>query len=87
MVELIEEWTPLLSPWILENVLDQFLMPKIQAEVDSWDPTTDTVPIHSWIHPWLPILSKLTSPLLWVLLNLQLVALTKTLCTCNAQVL
>lgn len=75
MVDLMEEWTPLLPPWILDNVLDQFLMPKIQAEVDSWDPTTDTVPIHSWIHPWLPILSKLTSPVLfsavlWVQHNL-----------------
>ena len=69
MVDLMEEWAPLLPPWILENVLEQFLMPKIQAEVDSWDPTTDTVPIHSWIHPWLPILSKLAPPLLWSLVT------------------
>ena len=30
----------------------------IQHEVDNWDPTTDTMPIHSWIHPWLPIMSE-----------------------------
>ncbi|KAK1893091.1 Tuftelin-interacting protein 11 [Dissostichus eleginoides] len=31
--------------------------------VDTWNPLTDTVPIHSWIHPWLPLLQARLEPL------------------------
>lgn len=58
VIELLDIWKPLLSGWIFDNILDQLLMPKIQSEVDAWDPTTDTVPIHRWIHPWLPVMSE-----------------------------
>lgn len=32
-------------------------------QVDNWNPLTDTVPIHSWIHPWLPLLQSRLEPL------------------------
>lgn len=32
-------------------------------EVESWNPLTDTVPIHSWIHPWLPLMQARLEPL------------------------
>ena len=31
--------------------------------MDNWNPLTDTVPIHSWIHPWLPMLQSRLEPL------------------------
>lgn len=31
--------------------------------MDNWNPLTDTVPIHSWIHPWLPLLQTRLEPL------------------------
>lgn len=31
--------------------------------MDNWNPLTDTVPIHSWIHPWLPLLRARLEPL------------------------
>ena len=31
--------------------------------MDNWNPLTDTVPIHSWIHPWLPLLQSRLEPL------------------------
>ena len=58
LTQLLELWRPLLPRWILENVIDQLLMPRLQTEVDAWNPLTDAVPIHSWIHPWMPIMGE-----------------------------
>ena len=30
MVDLIDQWEPILPTWILENILDQLILPKIQ---------------------------------------------------------
>ncbi|XP_028314316.1 tuftelin-interacting protein 11 [Gouania willdenowi] len=63
MVDCVEVWAPLLPPWILDHLLEQLILPRLQREVDSWNPLTDTVPIHSWIHPWLPLLQARLEPL------------------------
>lgn len=54
MVDLLDSWEPMLPTWISENINDQLILPKIHKEVDAWNPLTDLVPIHAWIHPWLP---------------------------------
>lgn len=56
LIEFLEHWLPLVPPWILDNIRDQLVLPRIQHEVEEWNPMTDTVPIHAWIHPWLPLL-------------------------------
>ena len=56
VIEFLDIWKSLLPQWVLENIVDQLLMPRLQREVDAWDPTTDTVPIHRWVHPWLPLM-------------------------------
>lgn len=60
LIELLEHWMPLLPKWILENILDMLILPKLTLEVEEWNPLTDTVPIHTWIHPWIPLLSMYT---------------------------
>jgi len=35
----------------------QVVLPRLKVEVDNWDPRADRMPIHLWIHPWLPILA------------------------------
>uniref|UniRef100_A0A3Q3AQV5 Tuftelin-interacting protein 11 n=1 Tax=Kryptolebias marmoratus TaxID=37003 RepID=A0A3Q3AQV5_KRYMA len=63
MVDCVEMWAPLLPAWILDHLMEQIILPRLQREVDSWNPLTDTVPIHSWIHPWLPLLQSRLEPL------------------------
>lgn len=59
MINFLELWKPLLPQWVLDNILDQLIMPRLTTEVNNWNPLTDTVPLHYWIHPWIPLLSKL----------------------------
>ncbi|CAO2629058.1 Tuftelin-interacting protein 11 [Lemmus lemmus] len=63
MVDFLDSWAPIIPVWILDNILDQLIFPKLQKEVDNWNPLTDTVPIHSWIHPWLPLMQARLEPL------------------------
>ncbi|KAG8199464.1 hypothetical protein JTE90_000329 [Oedothorax gibbosus] len=58
LVELLEAWTPLLPPWVMDNILEQLVLPKLQKEVEAWNPLTDTLPVHSWLHPWLPLMGN-----------------------------
>ena len=53
---LINKWKPLLSNWIVSNIIDQLILPKLIDEVESWNPLSDVIPIHEWIHPWLPLM-------------------------------
>ncbi|XP_056130616.1 tuftelin-interacting protein 11 [Lampris incognitus] len=63
MVDCVEVWAPLIPLWILDHLLEQLILPRLQREVDTWNPLTDTVPIHSWLHPWLPLLQSRLEPL------------------------
>lgn len=58
MLKLIEQSTELIPSNIINQVLENMILPQIQLEVEQWDPLTDLVPIHLWIHPWLPYLSE-----------------------------
>jgi len=58
LISFLDLWRPLLPVWILGNVLEQIVLPKLQAEVEVWNPLTDSTPIHAWLHPWLPPLGN-----------------------------
>ncbi|KAL1131040.1 hypothetical protein AAG570_012277 [Ranatra chinensis] len=58
MIELLNLWDPLIPRWILDNILQQLVLPRLQHDVEEWNPLTDTIPIHTWTHPWLPLLGK-----------------------------
>ncbi|XP_003741381.1 tuftelin-interacting protein 11 [Galendromus occidentalis] len=62
LVVLLETWKSLIPAGVLKHLYEQIILPKIQQEVDQWDPLQDTVPIHTWIHPWLPLMSDLLEP-------------------------
>ncbi|CAK9298271.1 unnamed protein product [Gordionus sp. m RMFG-2023] len=66
LINLIECWSDILPPWLKHNLLDQLIIPKLHSELQEWDPLTDVVPIHSWIHPWLPYIGSDADPQDWL---------------------
>jgi len=58
LIGFLELWRPLLPNWIMQYLLNQLVLVRLQAEVEMWNPLTDTTPIHTWLHPWLPPLGN-----------------------------
>ncbi|RWS27723.1 tuftelin-interacting protein 11-like protein [Leptotrombidium deliense] len=58
VIAFLDKWKPLLPQWLLNNIIEQMIIPRIEKEVEEWNPLTDSVPIHSWIHPWLPLINS-----------------------------
>lgn len=57
LIRLLELWRPHLPEWLFYHITNQIVLPRLETEVQDWNPLTDPVPIHSWIHPWLPLFS------------------------------
>jgi tuftelin-interacting protein 11 len=57
-VDLLTVWSKLVPGWIMENIIGQCVQPKLSNEVDEWNPLTDTIPIHEWVLPWLPLMRE-----------------------------
>ncbi|VDN97052.1 unnamed protein product [Rodentolepis nana] len=55
LLVVFEAWQSLLPEDLLQaDLLDSLVLPKLMEAVDAWNPLTDRVPIHTWLHPWLP---------------------------------
>ncbi|KAF9428508.1 hypothetical protein BGZ94_002137 [Podila epigama] len=58
IVDLLETWAPPILPlFIQDNIITQLVMPKLHKEVERWSPR-DTLMLHTWIHPWLPVIGE-----------------------------
>lgn len=65
ILKFLEEWTGqgLIPGPLLDHLLDHLVLPKLTLAVQSWDPLVETVPVHLWIHPWLPWMGERLQPL------------------------
>jgi tuftelin-interacting protein 11 len=55
LTKLYEVWEPVLPSDAMQQLLHTLVLPKLKTEVEEWNPRVDHVPIHSWLHPWLPL--------------------------------
>uniref|UniRef100_A0A914YRE4 G-patch domain-containing protein n=1 Tax=Panagrolaimus superbus TaxID=310955 RepID=A0A914YRE4_9BILA len=62
MIHAVLTWIPILPDWIADNLLEQIIVPKIKEQVEKWDPTSDAIPIDSWLLPWHPLLGHRLMP-------------------------
>jgi len=47
----------------VEELIDTFIQPKLIKAVKNWSPNVDIIPIHTWIHQWLPLMKAKLAPL------------------------
>jgi tuftelin-interacting protein 11 len=76
MVDYVDSWKSVWNEDILHHVLHEIVLRKLAHFVEGWDAFTDEVPLHSWIHPWLPLMSNALEQLYPVIVAKFMVALT-----------
>lgn len=55
---LLEIWKDLVPEHAFDALLLRVILPKLKQAVEQWDPHSDPMPIHLWLHPWLPWLHE-----------------------------
>ena len=61
-IALLEAVGVVYPPSVAEGLIDLMVQPKIAAAVKAWSPTKDLIPIHLWLHPWLPLMRSKLAP-------------------------
>ncbi|CEF62485.1 Tuftelin-interacting protein 11 [Strongyloides ratti] len=52
------EYDDVIPHWFKEYIKIRFIVPKIESEIESWDPITDRLPLHKWFIPIHEVMPK-----------------------------
>ncbi|KAK9457123.1 GC-rich sequence DNA-binding factor-like protein-domain-containing protein [Dipodascopsis uninucleata] len=69
LIILLEEWKEILPHFIVSQLLEQVVLPRINLAVSNWDPRSSQVMSyvtpapHLWIFPWMPYLGSHLKPI------------------------
>ena len=58
ILEFVAVWRSKVTSSIWDNLMDQFIIPKVTNAVNTWDPYNEPIPIDHWLLPWLPVIGK-----------------------------
>lgn len=58
LIDFLKAWRDIIPAQIVQNIRNLIILPKLQTEVEQWNPLLDPMPIHSWLHPWLEMLGS-----------------------------
>lgn len=60
---LMDTWENILPQNTIHYVMTHLILPRLKSSVECLDLSTDPIPPHVWLHPWLPHLGPLLSEL------------------------
>jgi tuftelin-interacting protein 11 len=64
-IRLLSSWIQIMPQQTNKMIIDNVVLVKLKMEVDKWNPTTATVLISDWIHPWLNLIHLDSMFFLW----------------------
>ncbi|KAI6649501.1 Tuftelin-interacting protein 11-like [Oopsacas minuta] len=56
LIHLLYVWQKFFTPYVRSQLETVHILPALHNELGFWNPMEDTLPLHHWIHPWLPFL-------------------------------
>ena len=73
-----EAWREVLPGWIMANVREQLILPRLQRQIEAWaaEDKTKAAPLHTWLHPWLPLVALALSAVSFVAVTVSAPAVT-----------
>eukprot|EP01029_Cantina_marsupialis_P019882 TRINITY_DN4624_c0_g1_i1.p1 TRINITY_DN4624_c0_g1~~TRINITY_DN4624_c0_g1_i1.p1 ORF type:complete len:738 (+),score=225.80 TRINITY_DN4624_c0_g1_i1:174-2387(+) len=74
MLDLVSDLRLILPERMIDEIIDDMVLPKVNQAMVTWNPT-DRIPIHLWLHCWLPLLQKKLQSNFWQLSNRMMQAL------------
>jgi tuftelin-interacting protein 11 len=60
LIQVLESWSDTCGEQAIRYVVEQYVMSRLVLAAEQWDPRSDPVPVHQWLHPWLPVVGNLS---------------------------
>lgn len=74
MLAALEAWRGAAPAWLLRAAACRHVVPALLAAVRAWDPTRDTLPLHSWVLPWHALAADALATAVYPLIRSRLAA-------------